>query len=189
MSIPAQAIYQRHRLTVGDYHRLGKAGIFSEDDRVELIEGELIDMAPIGSEHAAVVKRLVRLFDRVIGEQAIVSAQDPVRLSNFSEPEPDIALLRYREDFYRHAHPRPDDVLLIVEVADTTLRYDCEVKLPLYGRHGIPEVWIVDLENRCLHLFREPVEGGYQQAQIIEHPEVMASLRLPDCSIDLSRLF
>ncbi len=189
MSTPGPAIYQRHRLTVADYHRIGKAGIVSEDARVELIEGEIIDMAPIGSEHAAVVRRLIRLFDRVIGEQAIVSAQDPVCLSNFSEPEPDIALLRYRKDFFRHAHPRPDDVLLIVEVADTSLRYDREVKLPLYARYGIREVWIVDLENRCLHLFREAAEGGYKQVQTIERPGVMAPLQLPNCGIDLSGLF
>ncbi len=189
MSSPAPAIYQRHRLTVADYHRIGKAGILSEDDRVELIEGEMVDMAPIGSEHAAVVKRLIRLFDRLIGEQAIVSAQDPVWLSTFSEPEPDIALLRYREDFFRHAHPRPDDVLLIVEVADTSSRYDREVKLPLYARHGILEVWIVDLENRCLHVFRDPAEGCYKQVQTIKRPGVMAPLQLPECGIDLSGLF
>ncbi len=114
--------HQRHRLTVADYHLIGKAGVISEADRVELIEGEMIDRAPIGSAHAAVVRRLVRLFDRRIGEQAIVSAQNPIWLSEYSEPEPDIALLRYREDFFRHAHPRPEDVLLIVEVADSSLR-------------------------------------------------------------------
>ncbi|MGH8507608.1 MAG: Uma2 family endonuclease [Gammaproteobacteria bacterium] len=189
MSTPEPVIYQRHRLTVADYHRIGTAGIVSEADRVELIEGEIIDMAPIGSEHAAVVRRLVRLFDRVIGEQAIVSAQDPVWLSSFSEPEPDIALLRYRDDFFRHAHPRPGDVLLIVEVADTSLRYDREVKLPLYARHAILEVWIVDLENRCLQVFREPAEGGYKQVQTVDRPGVMAPLQLPDCRIDLSSLF
>ncbi|MGH8580731.1 MAG: Uma2 family endonuclease [Gammaproteobacteria bacterium] len=189
MSTPEPTVYRRHRLTVADYHLIGNAGIVSENDRVELIEGEIIDMAPIGSEHAAVVRRLVRLFDRIIGEQAIVSAQDPIWLSSFSEPEPDIALLRYREDFFRHAHPRPDDVLLIVEVADTSLRYDREVKLPLYARHGILEVWIVDLENRCLHMFREPAEGGYKQVQTTDHPGVIAPLHLPERGIDLSGLF
>ncbi len=189
MSTPGPVIYQRHRLTVADYHLIGKTGIVSEGDRVELIEGEIIDMAPIGSEHAAVVRRLVRSFDRVVGEQAIVSAQDPVWLSNFSEPQPDIALLRFRDDYFRHAHPRPDDVLLIVEVSDSSLRYDRAVKLPLYARYGILEVWLVDLENRCLHVCREPAEGGYKEVQTVEHPGVMAPLQLPECGIDLSGLF
>lgn len=189
MSATASALFQRHRLTVADYCRIAEAGIFGEDDRVELIEGEIIDMAPIGSEHTSSVKRLNRLFDRAVGEQAIVSVQDPIRLDEHNEPEPDIALLRYREDFYRSTHPGPADVLLIVEVADTSLRYDREIKLPLYARHGIPEVWIVDLENRRLEVHRRP-EGETYREQICPAPnESVAPADLPDCAVDLRGVF
>ena len=125
MSIPAETL--RHRLTVTDFHRMGEAGIFHEDARVELIEGDIIDMAPIGSSHAGVVKRLARLLMQGVGDKAIVSVQDPVILGPRSEPEPDIALLRPREDYYTRAHPTPGDILLIVEVAESSLTYDREV--------------------------------------------------------------
>jgi Uma2 family endonuclease len=174
---------------VADYHRMGQADIFSVNDRVELIEGEIIDMAPIGSPHAGTVKFLANALRVAVGGRAVISVQDPVFLDRYSEPEPDIALLKPRDDFYRTAHPRPEDVLLIIEVADTTLRYDREVKAPLYARHGIPELWLVDLENRCLEVFRAPVEAGYQQVQNIERPSMLTPVALPDVSIDLTGLF
>jgi len=184
-----QTLYQRHRLTVAEYHRMGQTGVFSENDRVELIEGDIVDMAPIGSSHAGTVKYLINILKVAVGERAIVSAQDPLVLDRHSEPQPDITLLKPRADFYRSAHPRPEDVLLLIEVADTTLRYDREVKLPLYARHAIPEVWIVDLENRGLCVYREPAEAGYRQAQTIERPGVLVPVTLPNISIDLSGLF
>lgn len=189
MTTGVQTVYQRHRLTVAEYHRMGQAGVFSEDDRVELIEGDIVDMAPIGSSHAGTVKYLINILKLAVGERAIVSAQDPLALDRNSEPQPDIALLKPRTDFYRTAHPQPEDVLLLVEVADTTLRYDREVKLPLYARHNIPEVWIVDLENRGLCVYREPAEAGYRNAQTVEHPGVLVPVTLPDIPIDLSGLF
>lgn len=156
MSASASLILQRHRLSVADYYRMAEAGILGEDDRCELIEGEIIDMAPIGSRHASTVKRLLRHFERTVGNSAIVSIQDPIRLDARNEPQPDLALLRHRDDFYQQAHPTPGDVLLIVEVADASLRYDREVKLPLYARFGIPEVWIVDLQSSRVEIFRGP---------------------------------
>ena len=168
---------------------MGQTGIFSENDRVELIEGDIVDMAPIGSSHAGTVKYLINILKVAVGERAIVSAQDPLVLDRHSEPQPDITLLKPRADFYRSAHPRPEDVLLLVEVADTTLRYDREVKLPLYARHAIPEVWIVDLEGRGLCVYREPAEAGYRHAQTIKHPAILVTVTLPDTSIDLSGLF
>jgi len=120
----------RHRFTVEEYHRMGQAGILSEDDRVELIEGEIVEMAPVGSRHAACVKRLNALLSRRAGGRALVSVQDPIRLGEHSEPQPDLALLKPREDFYAAAHPGPEDVLLVIEVAETSLEYDREVKLP-----------------------------------------------------------
>jgi Uma2 family endonuclease len=189
MSTTAKTLYQHHRLTVSDYHRMGQTGIFSVNDRVELIEGEIIDMAPIGSSHAGTVKFLANALRRATGDQAVISVQDPVFLDRHTEPQPDIALLRPRDDFYRTSHPRPEDVLLVIEVADSTLRYDREVKAPLYARHGIPELWIVDLENRCLEVFRAPAEAGYQEVRGIERPDMLTPIALPELSIDLKGLF
>ena len=189
MTTIAQDFFHRHRLTVDDFHRMGEAGIFHEDSRVELIAGEIIDRAPIGSQHGGAVKRLLRLFDRAVGDAAIVSAQDPVILGPYSEPQPDIALLRPRDDFYASSHPRPEDVFLIVEVADTSLRYDREIKAPLYARHGIPEVWLVDLENKRLTTFRMPAGQDYQDVQVIERLHAVTPHLLPAIQLDLSGLF
>ena len=155
MSTSAKEILQRHRLSVDEYHRMARAGILPEDSRVELINGEIIDIAPIGSRHAATVKQLTRIVSRAVGDTAIVSVQDPIHLDPHTEPQPDLALLRPRADFYKTAHPRASDLLLITEVADTSLRYDREIKIPLYARHGIPEIWLVDLLNNRLSLFRD----------------------------------
>lgn len=189
MSAAASFPLQRHRLTVAEYYRMAEAGILGEDDRVELIEGEIIDRAPIGSEHTSGVNRLNSLFIRNVGEQAIVSVQNPIRLNEYSEPEPDLALLRYRADFYRHAHPGPEDILLIVEVADSSLRYDLEVKLPLYARHGIPEVWIVDLEHWRLEIYRQPEGETYQEKHCPALDKPIAPAGLPECEVDLRGLF
>jgi Uma2 family endonuclease len=176
----------RHRLTVRDYYRMGEAGIFAPDARVELIEGEIIDMAPIGTRHGAAVKRLVALLTSALGSRVIVAVQDPLRLSELSEPEPDLMLLQPRDDFYAEAHPSAADVLLLIEVADTSARYDREVKLPLYARHGVPEVWIVDLEARLLRFHREPAGGAYAQVSATATPGVTPIASLPGVAIDLS---
>ena len=189
MSAQPANLLQRHRLDVADYYRMAEAGILGEDDRCELIDGEIIDMAPIGSEHSAIVKRLNRLFELVVHHQAIVSVQDPIRLNRQNEPQPDIALLHYREDFYRDAHPGPEDVLLIIEVADSSARYDREIKLPLYARHGIPEVWIVDLRQRRLDIHRQPDGAAYRAARIATGPDSISPLALPECRVDVSTLF
>src|ERR1700733_118976 len=134
----------RHLWTVDEYHRMGEAGILTEDDRVELIEGELVAMAPIGSEHAAASNSLTRMLVLAVGDRGIVAVGNPVRLNRHSEPQPDFSVLRPRDD-YRKTLPRPEDTMLAVEVANTSLDYDRKVKLALYGRRGIPEVWIVNL--------------------------------------------
>lgn len=139
MQTPETAV-QSHLFSVDEYHKMGEAGIWGEDDRVELIEGELIDMPPIGSLHAGKVMRLVSFLTTALSNRAIVSPQNPVRLGEHSEPQPDLTVLRFRDDFYESAHPQPGDVHLLVEVADTTVRYDREVQIPLYARYGIPEV-------------------------------------------------
>ena len=189
MSAALAFLPQRHRLTVDQYYRMAEAGILKEDDRVELIEGEIIDMPPIGIDHAYFVNRLTSLFIQSVGLQANVSSQNPIRLNSRSDPQPDIALLRYRDDFYRHAHPRPEDMILLVEVSDTTLRYDTEVKLPLYARHEIPEVWIVDLEHQRLEVFRRPEEGVYLKLFSPNLDETIAPIGLAEARVNLRNLF
>jgi Uma2 family endonuclease len=175
---------------VDDYHRMGEAGILHEDDRVELIDGELIERAPIGQGHAATVNRLTRALVMAFGERAIVSVRNPVRLDRSNEPQPDFAVFRPRADFYETGErPGPSDTLLVVEVADSSLRYDRAVKLPLYARAGIGEVWIVDLHRRVVDVHLMPAGDGY--ATIETHaPDDTATLALaPEIAVALRRVF
>lgn len=185
----AKDVIRKHRLSVHDYHRMGDAGILAMDARVELIEGEIVDMTPIGSKHASIVTRMTEMFYRKMQTRAIVSVQSPITLAGNSEPEPDIILLRPRKDYYSDAHPHADDVLLIVEVADTTLRYDLEIKVPLYARCGIPEVWIVDIRSMQINMFSSPDDGVYQCEDLPAELQSVRPRELPDMVIDLSRLF
>jgi Uma2 family endonuclease len=189
MSTRAENTYRRHRLTVADYHRMGEAGVFARDARVELIEGEVIDMAPIGSRHAGTVSYLIARFGACLGDHGILWPQNPVVLGFHSEPQPDIAILRPRADFYRLSHPRPNDILLLIEVSETTLRYDQEVKLRLYARADIPEVWIIDLESSVLLVYTEPSGEIYSNRQELSTPGVLAPSALPQAAVDLSALF
>ena len=180
----------RHRLDVDDYHRMGEAGILHEDDRVELIDGELIDMAPIGQDHAATVNRLNRALVMAFAERAIVSVQNPVRLNRFNEPQPDFAVFRPRADFYGTGErPGPEDTLLAIEVSDSSLRYDRAVKLPLYARAGIPEVWIVDLRRRVVDVHRTPAGDGYATAGTNGADDTVTLALAPDIAVDLRRVF
>ncbi|HWP00396.1 MAG TPA: Uma2 family endonuclease [Methylococcus sp.] len=180
MSTNAAALPRRHRITVDEYHRMGEAGIFSEDHRVELIEGEIIDMAPIGSRHAEAVSRLARLFIRETA--LVVRVQDPICLPGESEPQPDLAVVANRS--YADAHPGPDDVLLLIEVADASIDYDRRVKIPLYARHGIPEVWLVDLGEGAFEVFLEPAETGYREVRRYNPGETVQPIFVPDVAVD-----
>jgi Uma2 family endonuclease len=177
------SLLKRWRLTVDDYHRMAKAGILHEDDRVELIEGELIEMAAIGSYHFTTVNNLNREFSAQVAENYIVSIQNPVRLSRHSEPQPDVVLLRPRADKYAEGLPGPEDVLLIVEVSDSTAAADRRVKLPLYAAAGIPEAWLVNIPRRSIEVHREPRGGRYQQVTVFRKGERIALLLLPDVSV------
>ena len=177
-----------HRFTVDEYHKMGESGIFYEDDRVELIEGEIIDMAPIGSPHASTVARLVSLFSAALAEKVVIFPQNPVRLGKRSEPQPDIALLRPRSDFYQGAHPTPKDVLLLIEVSDTTLRYDRDRKIPLYARHRIPEVWLIDLQGERVEIYRQPSPEGYRQILRPARSEKLTPVLLPQIAIPVGKL-
>ena len=173
----------RRRFTVGEYYQMAQAGILGEDDRVELIDGEIVEMSPIGRRHAGRVNRLTQLFVRRLGDAAVVSVQNPVRLDEHNEPQPDVMLLRPRADFYEGSIPGPADVLLIVEVADTSAALDRRVKLPLYARSGVPEVWLVDLGKNTIRAHRDPTPGGYRTARTVRRGERIAPLALPDAEL------
>ncbi len=165
----------RHRFTVAEYHQMAAAGVLRDDDRVELVEGEIVDMAPIGAAHIACVVRLDRLFNRGI-DDVVVQVQSPIRLDEHTEPQPDLALLRPQITSYPAS---PEDVLLLVEVADTTLAYDRGVKLPLYARAGIPEVWLVDLSRRAVLVHREPSPEGYRTTIEASGGDLLGPLAFP----------
>src|ERR1051326_5583717 len=153
---------QRKRFTVDEYYRMAEVGILDPDDRLELIEGEIIQMSPIGDRHAGCVNRANDLFTNLFRGRAVVTVQNPVRLNKFNEPQPDLTLCKWRADFYSSHHPRPDEILLAVEVADTTLRKDLKLKLPIYARLGIAELWIEDLPHNRILVFRDPEGAQYQ---------------------------
>ena len=148
--------------TVAEYERMGQFGIFSEDDRVELVCGEIIDMSPIGDRHAACVGFLTQFITLRLLRKALVWVQNPLRLDNYSEPQPDIVVLKPRADFYRPGKPTPEDVLLVIEVSDSTLELDRKVKMPLYAGAGIPEAWLVNLPEERIEVYSDPIGGEYQ---------------------------
>ncbi|MGE5444706.1 MAG: Uma2 family endonuclease [Ignavibacteriales bacterium] len=180
-------VTKRH-FNIDEYYRMAEAGILSEDDRIELIEGEIIKMAPIGSRHAGCVSHLNTLFNRQVGETALVNVQNPVRLSDFSEPQPDIALLKPRDDFYSNSHPTPADVLLIIEVSDTSLEYDRDIKLPLYAASSIPEVWLVNLIKDIVEIYREPRDGMYREVRYATRGESVSSKYNPNLAISVDSI-
>ena len=189
MSNLMESWLRRHRITVDDYHRMAEVGLLAPDARVELVDGEIIDMAPIGRSHLSVVDQLNRLFVLAVDDEAIVRVQGSIRLGQMSEPQPDLIILRPRADFYRSEFAIGEDTLLVIEVSDTSLRYDREIKMPLYARHGVPEAWIVDVNNDQLLVFSRPEEGAYREQQAITRPGRMNLVALPGLSVDLSALF
>ena len=157
---------EKRLLTVAEYHKMAEVGILDSDDRVELIKGEIIKMSPLNSPHTSHVKRLNALMFRLFGNHLTISVQDPITIEDHSEPEPDIALLAFSEDFYAERHPRPEDVLLLIEVADSTLAKDQQLKLPLYAEAGIKEYWIVNIVNKQLEVYQKPKDSSYTLQKI-----------------------
>ncbi len=187
-AIESPLLLMRHRLTVAEYYRLPEAGVLGPEDRVELIEGEVVDMAPIGTRHAWTVKELTRRLYQCVGADVVISVQDPLHLDKFSQPQPDLMVLRPPADRYASAHPTAADVLLLIEVSDTTVRYDREIKVPLYARAGVAEVWVVDLEARVLRCHRQPAQGEYTQIQALAQPGQLLLPGLSGLQIDFSGL-
>jgi Uma2 family endonuclease len=174
--------------TVAEYHRLAELGILHEDDRVELLDGKVVVMTPIGPRHAGCVDRLTRLFSLRASDLAAVRVQSPVVLGERAEPEPDVSLLRLPIERYASAHPRPVDVMLIIEVADTSLDYDRDVKLPLYASAGIPEVWLVDLEGERITLHRAPGPDGYRDVTTASRGHSITPRLLPDGTLAVDEI-
>lgn len=155
---------RHHRFTVDDFHRMAETGILSPEDRVELIDGEIVEMTPMGPRHAARTRAIHRDLERLLGNEALVSIQLPISLGS-EEPYPDVSVARWREDLYEHAHPTPEDVLLLVEVSDSTVLYDRNVKSAAYARAGIPELWVVDLPHDVVVVFTSPQSGRYAETR------------------------
>ena len=180
---------KRHRFTLDEYHRMSEVGILHEDSRVELIEGEIIEMSPIGSRHAATVTRIHTFFVRRLEDRAIVWGQNPLLMPRHeSEPQPDVILLERRADFYVSALPEPRDVRLLIEVADSSLSYDRHTKVPLYARAGVAEVWIVDVDQRRIEIHREPTARRYREVRTPGADERFAPEAFPDVEVTLADL-
>ncbi|NEO85330.1 MAG: Uma2 family endonuclease [Spirulina sp. SIO3F2] len=178
----------RKKFTVGQYHQMIESEILTDRDRVELLQGEIVEMSPVGFKHAACVDRLNDLLARGLGDRAIVRVQSPIQLSNDSEPQPDIAILRRRDDFYGQGHPQPPDIFTLIEVSDTTVKYDREKKLPLYAQDGIPEVWIVDLTTQIVERYTAPSQSGYQQTQTLTRQQSINLQAFPDIILSIVQI-
>lgn len=182
------------RFTIEEYHRLADVGFLTEDDRVELIRGEIMQMAAKGTPHTNCCRDLLRELAALVASRAELQCQDPIVLPSNSEPEPDFAILRKRADNYRFALPNADDVLLVIEIADSTIKYDQEVKVPLYAEAGIPDYWIFNLVKNHLETYSEPYQElrgsfGYGVKRIILPSNTVALSCFPDLSLDLSKVF
>jgi Uma2 family endonuclease len=178
----------KHRFSVREYCRMAETGVLRPDARVELLNGEIIDMSPIGPFHGGVVSRLTRLFNEMSQGRWLVWPQNPLQLDDYSEPQPDVMLLKPVPGEYTRQHPRPDDVLLLIEVADSTLETDRAEKLPAYGRAGVAEVWIVNLDEPTIEIYREPHFTGYASKIVVGPGQSAAPLAFPDAIVDVMQL-
>ena len=188
------SIAQAKRFTLNEYHKLGELGFFHEDDHIELINGEIIQMVAKGTAHETCLRRLWKELPKLIGDRATLQSQAPITLPPNSEPEPDFAIVRNRTDDYLSAHPSPIDVLLVIEVADSSLSYDQDIKIPLYAKAGIADYWIFNLFDNYLECYSEPYQDnqgkyGYLSKRIVLATMAIALPCFPDLSLDLSRIF
>ena len=183
--MPVQA---QHRFSVKDYHRMAETGVLHPAARLELLNGEILDMSPIGPFHGSLVGRLTRLFNKLSRDRWLVWPQNPLRLDDYSEPEPDVMLIKPAEDAYASRHPRPDDVFLLIEVSDSTLDYDRDQKLPAYGRAGVAEVWIVNLNALTIEVYREPHFTGYGSKTVLRAGDQALPQAFPDAAVDVAEL-
>ncbi len=178
----------RYRFSVDEYEQMGRTGVLDPELRLELLDGEIIEMAPIGPEHSSCVMRLTRQFISQLGDRMVLTAQNPVRLFPRSEPQPDIVLLRPGIEQYHHRHPTATDVLLLVEVANSSLQLDRTVKLRIYARQGIAEVWIVDIKGDAVEVYRQPGLEGYAEMTRVERGGTVTPLAFPDLTLTVDQI-
>lgn len=172
-----------YRFSVADYHLMLETGVLNEDSQVELLNGEIINMSPIGKRHSAKVKKLRALLGKQLAEAVVIGVQDPIQLDDYSEPQPDLSVLKPRADYYEAAHPLPSDVFLIIEVADSSAAVDREVKLPAYAQAGVAKVWLVDLTKDRIEVRSNPYNGVYQEARIVQRGQEVISKTLPQLKL------
>lgn len=180
---------QKHKVSVSEWHKMGKYNIFSPNARMELIEGEIIDMAPIGPSHAGCVIKFIELLAIQKGKNALLNVQNPIQLGNLSEPEPDLVLLRPISHFYQKRHPTADDIFLLIEISDTTVQHDREEKMFLYAKDGIVESWLVDLNEFQIEVYLNPTTDGYTNKQVFESGQILIPSQLPHIKIPVSDIF
>jgi Uma2 family endonuclease len=177
----------KHLISADEYE--GMVDLFPPESRLELLGGEIVEMTPIGAAHGGVVNQLTQVLSQAVGARAIVAVQNPIRLSGLSEPQPDLALLRPRRDFYKGSHPRPEDVLLVIEVADTTARWDRRVKRPLYAAGAVPEMWLVDIGGQVIEVATDPGPYDYRRIQTHGAGATLHPVHLPEIAVEVSELF
>ena len=177
-----------HKFTVQQYERIHKAGVFAEGDRTELINGEIREMSPIGRKHAVCVARTTRVLQIKLGDRGFIWTQNPILLCDYSQPQPDIAILKWRDDFYAEALPTANDIFLIIEVADSTIAYDRDVKSPLYAANGIPEMWLFDVNHQIIEGYSQPSTTGYKRMQRYEANDSLSIRAFPDVIFNWSDL-
>jgi hypothetical protein len=180
---------KRRRFTIEEYHRMGEAGILRDDERIELIEGEILEMSPIGRVHAGTVDRIMDVFFRRLGDRAGIRVGGPILFVDLvSEPQPDVTLLIRRPDFYTGGHPEPGDILLVVEVMDSSVAYDHRIKLPLYARAGVREVWLVNVNTRRIEGYRRPSPAGYAESRVVEGDDQLSIQAFPEITFTVREL-
>ncbi len=177
--------HELRRISRTDYHRMAELGILAADEQVELLAGQIVQKMPKGPRHSALCKCLEKQLERLLGDQVLVRVQDPIQLDPDSEPEPDLAVVQPDRHFYAAGHPTPEQIYLIIEVADTTIARDLGVKAQLYAAAGIKDYWVVNVATQQLHIFREPQADGYQEQLILKTPTEIAPLAFPDQAVQL----
>lgn len=187
MNVQTQPQPVRLRFSVDEYYKMIELGILKDYEKAEIIDGELIKKMTIGDRHAATVNSLNRFFSKNISDDILISVQNPLRISDYNEPEPDIVLSDLTK-YDGKRHPRPEEVLLVVEVSDATLKYDRDVKLPLYAEAGISEIWIVNLKKDIIEAHRNPFNDLYQTVKIYKPGETLKSEVLPELSLEVSKI-
>lgn len=176
------------KFRVEEFRKMTEIGILPEESGWEIIDGYLIDKMTIGSKHASVVKRLNRVLTNLVGIQAVISIQDPIHIDNYNEPEPDVVLLAPRDDFYAEGHPTPQDILLLIEVSDSTVEYDRVIKKTLYAEAGIVEFWLVNLKDETIEVYTQPKNGGYYSARILESGESVKATAIENLTLAVEEI-